>query len=205
MGRYDKSSKWLIEHHGDSLLRLAGVQHIVSWRPLQAELVQPTQLPDGLLEVRLRGRKRPVLFGLELATYPDRRVAKQAARDALLVWLERDELPEVVAVVLCPKGNLRVEDFLEVESRQGWTKLSLSWRVVELWNVPAESLLAENDVGLIPWVTLAQFHRPPEEVFRECRERIDQLAKPNEHNNLLAVTQVLARLRFDDPRLFSLL
>ncbi|HMF38330.1 MAG TPA: hypothetical protein VKF17_16930 [Isosphaeraceae bacterium] len=34
MHEYDKSSKWLIQHHGDSILRLAGVRDIVNWRPL---------------------------------------------------------------------------------------------------------------------------------------------------------------------------
>ena len=32
MQEYDKSSKWLIQHHGDSILRLGGVRGIVSWR-----------------------------------------------------------------------------------------------------------------------------------------------------------------------------
>jgi hypothetical protein len=132
-------------------------------------------------------------------------VVSQAGRDATLVWLERGELPEMLAIVLCPKGNLRVDRFLEIASPRGLTNLRISWQVVELWTVPAETLLAENDVGLVPWVTLAQLQWPPEEVFRECRERIDKLAAPGEHENLLAVTQVLARLRFDDPKLFSLL
>ena len=48
---YDKSSKWLIQHHGDSMLWLAKVGRIENWRPAQAEVVQPRQLPDGLLEV----------------------------------------------------------------------------------------------------------------------------------------------------------
>ena len=52
MGAYDRSSKWLIQHYGDSLLKLAGVERIASWRPLQAEVVQPAQLPDGLIEVQ---------------------------------------------------------------------------------------------------------------------------------------------------------
>ena len=47
MQEYDRTSKWLIQHHGDSILRLAGIEDLVSWRPLQAELVQPRQLPDG--------------------------------------------------------------------------------------------------------------------------------------------------------------
>ena len=32
--RYDRSSKWLIEHHGDSILRLAGVDDVIAWKPL---------------------------------------------------------------------------------------------------------------------------------------------------------------------------
>jgi hypothetical protein len=34
---YDKSSKWLIEQHGDQLLRLAGVTGIVSWKTCQTK------------------------------------------------------------------------------------------------------------------------------------------------------------------------
>jgi len=44
---YDRSSKWLIQHHGDSMLRLAGVKNTQAWRPAQAEVVQPRRLPDG--------------------------------------------------------------------------------------------------------------------------------------------------------------
>jgi hypothetical protein len=33
--QYDKSSKWLIQHHGNSILRLAGVEGVVSWSALQ--------------------------------------------------------------------------------------------------------------------------------------------------------------------------
>ena len=62
MAEYDKSSKWLIQHHGDSILRLAQVRDIESWWALQAELVQPRQLPDGLLEARIRGQAEPHLF-----------------------------------------------------------------------------------------------------------------------------------------------
>ena len=34
MFEYDRSSKWLIEHHGDAILRIAGVEEIESWRAL---------------------------------------------------------------------------------------------------------------------------------------------------------------------------
>jgi hypothetical protein len=205
MAEYDKSSKWLIQHHGDAILRLGGVGEIRSWRPLQAEVVQPRQLPDGLLEVELPGRDLPVLFVIELATYPEARLLEQLQRDMLQVYLDRRVLPEVLAIVLHPKGSLRIADQLEVASALGWSGCRFNWRVVELWNIPAEDLLATGDPGIVPWVPLARSVAPAEEVLRECREIIEKKAASEERQNLLAVTYVLARLRYTDPRLLSLL
>jgi hypothetical protein len=205
MHEYDKSSKWLIQHHGDSILRLAGIRDIVKWRPLQAELVQPRRLPDGLIEVHRQGRAEPSLFVLEISTYPYAGLAEQAARDTLLVYLDRGIVPENLVLVLHPQGNQRAAGELTLKSQEGSTRLQVAWKVVELWTIPAEDLLAACDVGLIPWVPLCHFDGPPEPIFRQCRTRIDQEAPPNEYENLLAVTQVLAGLRYNDPKLFQLL
>ena len=80
----------------------------------------------------------------------------------------------------------------------------MSWRVIELWTIPAEKLLAAGDVGMIPWVPLSYIDGPPEPVLRECRARIDAQAPPGELENMLAVTQVLARLRYNDPGILAL-
>jgi hypothetical protein len=205
MGEYDKSSKWLIEHHGGSLLHLAGVRGVISWRPLPAEVVQPGQLPDGCLVAELEGHAEPGLFIIEIATYPERRLEEQLWRDALLVLLARRVTPEVVTLVLHPKGAMRASDRITLQSLLGWTEVSVRWRVVELWTVPAAALLRTNDPGLMPWVPLAQFEGPPELVIRECREVIDREAAPGERENLLAVTQVLTKLRFNNEALLALL
>src|SRR5580704_12993585 len=105
---YDRSSKWLIQHRGDAILRLGGVTDIQAWRPLPAELVQPRQLPDGLLEVLLVGEADPDLYIVEIATYPEERIQEQVLRDMLLVYLDRRVLPEVLTLVLCPRGNVPV-------------------------------------------------------------------------------------------------
>ena len=42
-------------------------------------------------------------------------------------------------------------------------------------------------------------------LFQQCRARIDQQASPEERENLLAVTQVLAGLRYNERGLFQLL
>ena len=108
MQEYDKSSKWLIQHHGDSILRLAGLDDVAEWRPLQAEVVQPRRLPDGLIEALRRGQSDPGLFVLELATYPEPRIAEQALRDMALVYLDRGVVPEVLVTRSCtPRASTR--------------------------------------------------------------------------------------------------
>jgi len=177
---------------------------VQSWRPLQAEVVQPRQLPDGLLEVHLEGQAEPSLFVVEIATYPEPRLAEQIIRDVMLVYLDRRVLPEVLTLVLSPRGNFRVSGNQQLASPLGWARYQLHWRVVELWTLAAEELLEGNDPGLLPWVPLTHFDGTPESVFTKCRERIDQEATPPERANLLAVTQVLTRLRYNDPRLLTI-
>lgn len=201
----DRSGKWLIDHYGDSALRLVGVTGFYKWRPHPAEVVQPKQLPDGFLEVFFDDRKEPDPFLLEIATYPEPRVKDQVLRDALFVLLDRRVVPDVITLVLRPKGKMRLGGEQKLESRHGWTQITCRWRVVELWTVPAEVLFEANDVGLIPWVPLTQFNESPAIVVKECRERIDRLAPPELHENLLAVTQVMTNLRYNDSSLLVLL
>jgi hypothetical protein len=60
-------------------------------------------------------------------------------------------------------------------------------------------------VSLIPWVPLTRFQGPPEAVLEKCRDRIEQQAHPADQANLLAVSQVLAKLRYQDPQLLAIL
>jgi hypothetical protein len=205
MHEYDKCGKYQIQHHGDSILRMARAPAIVSWKPVQAELVQHRRLPDGLIEVLHQGEDQSDAYLLEIATYPEARVASQVMDDIALSWLGRHVLPEVVVLFLYPKGNVVPAESISLNSRQGCTTWDASWRIVKLWEVRAEDLLATGDIGVVPWVPLARFDGPPEPIFRECRARIDQVDSRVEHENLLAVTQFLARLRYDEEALFEIL
>jgi predicted transposase YdaD len=122
-----------------------------------------------------------------------------------MVYLDRHILPEDVVLFLHPRGNAEALDVLDLSSPQGLTNLNFSWRIAKLWEVPAQELLGAGDVGLIPWVPLTQFNGTPESMIRQCRARIDQVTSPDEHENLLAVTQFLARMRYNEPNLFEIL
>jgi hypothetical protein len=84
----DKGGKWLIEHHGDAILRLGGVTDLVRWQAAAADLVLPAKLLDGLIFAWRAGRERPEPHVVEIATYPETRAAEQALRDLLLASWE---------------------------------------------------------------------------------------------------------------------
>jgi len=202
---FDKGSKYMVQQHGKGVLLLGGARDVRLCRAVQSELVQPRRLPDGLLEVFFQGRKEPDRFLIEIATYPEKRVLQQALDDLTLATVHFRQPPELLIVVLCPKGRYRVVRQHERRSRLGWSSLVGGWNVVELWTLEAEELLAAGDVGVVPWVPLMRFDGPPEILLERCRERIEAQAHPKDQANLLAVSQVMTRLKFPQPEMLALL
>ncbi len=170
---------------------------------MQAEPVEPRRLPDGLIEVHRRGRSQPILVALEVSTYPYTRLAKQAADVAQLIYLVRGVVPEVITLILRPRGRKPVPREFVISSEEGTTNIRVKWKVIELWKVPAAALLAAGDIGLIPLVPLSLLDRPLDAILDECRERIHRAAPADELGNLLAVTHILAGLEYNDPRMFE--
>jgi hypothetical protein len=173
----DASGKWLIEHHGDSILPLGGVRDIASWRPLQAEVVHPGRLPDGLLEVFMVGQERPDLFLLELETYPDKGLAEQIARKQMLVFLDRGILPEGLALILHPKprGQLHAPAEIGMQSRLGFSEIQIRWRVVQVMieSPLIQELMAKNTAQTMQKAVLkvlnVRFSPVPPEVAAAVR------------------------------------
>ena len=95
---YDRGAKWLIGHQAGAMLTIGGARGFTSWRAIQAEVIAPKKLPDGLLEVFYPGQGEPELYLVEISTYPERRAEEQALADAMLVYLDRGRLPEVLTL-----------------------------------------------------------------------------------------------------------
>lgn len=203
--RKDRSSIWYLEHYGGALLSLAHVAGVVRWQAAQNVLAFPKQVPDGLLDVTFAGKSAPDPFLLEIEAYPDQETIEQVRRDLAMVLLTRNVIPDMLVVVLRPKGNLRIEPEQIAGSAHGLTELRLKVRVVNLWTIPAEELLTAGDVALVPWAPLAQYDGSPRRLLQQCRDRIEAEAPPEKQANLLAVTHVMAEARYNDVDLLSLL
>jgi hypothetical protein len=102
-----------------------------------------------------------------------------------------------------PKGDYRIPAERSHTSRLGHTTLGVKWTVMELWGLRAQTLLDLKDVGVIPYIPLTQFDEPPEQMLAWCRQRIEQGAPPEQRNNLLAITWVMAGTRYKDEAMLA--
>lgn len=203
--RFDMSSKWLLHNQGKGALLVGGFKGVQRVEPMPGEIVQSRKYPDGLLRVYLAGERKPCHVLIEVATYAEERARKQALDDLALAYTALGHLPDLLMLVLRPKGRFRVEGRHAVQSKRQLSRLEVEWKVVEVWNLPAAEFLTAGDVGATPWMTLMEFEGPPEQLLQRCADKIEHEASPQDRANLLAVSQVLSELRFSDPALLRLL
>jgi hypothetical protein len=194
----------LIQHYGNAILRLAGITDFVTWQPVQSESVAPRRLPDGLLEVTFPDEQTPVLVLIEIETYPEADADRQVLDDIMIILLERKQLPEVISLVLKPKGNLEVRGEVIRRGRRGRTELRGKWPVVRLWELEANDLIETGNPGLVPWAVLAHSALKPEELVTRCRDTIQTTASAEHRESLLVVTQILASLAFPKQQFLNL-
>jgi hypothetical protein len=199
------SSKWLLHNQGRGALLVGGIKGVRRFEPMPGEIVQNRRYPDGLLQVFLANEKKPHHVLIEVATYPEKRALKQALDDLTIAYQALGHLPELVMLILCPKGRFQITGTHEVRSKLGLSRLSVEWKPVELWGLSAEQFLAVRDVAVVPWVTLMQFDGPPEALLQRCADKIEREADPKDRADLLAVSQVMTQLRFPNPELLHLL
>ena len=190
----DKSERWLLQHQAGSILRLAGISGFTTWTVEESSLIAPRRLPDGLVNVNFPDREKPVPVLIEIESYANKDAERQMFEDLLLARLELGVIPEGICVVLQPKGRVRVREKMVATSTLGTSEVLATWKVVEVWNLKAEDLLAQNDLGLLPLVPLAKITGPAEPILQECRERIDLLAPQQRAEAYRVVTQLLASM-----------
>jgi hypothetical protein len=203
--RFDIGSKWLLQNQGKGALFIGGIKGVQRIETMPGEIVQNRKYPDGLLRVYLAGQRKPHYVLIEIATYSEERALRQALDDLTLSYQTLGHLPELLMLVLRPKGRFRISGRHEVRSKLGLSRLEAVWKTVELWTLPAMEFLQQGDAGVTPWVPLMEFTGPPETLLERCAEKIEHEANPKDQADLLAVSQVIAELRFPSPELLRLL
>jgi hypothetical protein len=113
-------------------------------------------------------------------------------------------VPEVVALTLHDRGNVRVTPDIRLNSPLGYTRLEAGWRVVNLWELKAADFLPLTDPGMAPWVSLMRIDGPPEPVLQQCKDVIEAKTTGGELENLRVTMQLLGSLRFDKQLLKKL-
>jgi hypothetical protein len=202
--RFDIGSKWLLQNQGKGALFVGGIKEVQRIETMPGEIVQNRKYPDGLLRVYLAGQRKPHYVLIEIATYSEERALRQALDDLTLSYQTLGHLPELLMLVLRPKGRFRISGRHEVQSKLGLSRLKAEWKTVELWTLPATEFLEQGDVGVTPWVPLMEFSSPPEALVERCVEKIEREAHPKDRADLLVVSQVMATLRFSDTELLKL-
>src|SRR5262245_15956523 len=120
--RFDITSKWLLHNQGKATLLVGGLKGVRSCQPMPGEIVQNRKYPDGLLQVTLAGEKKPHHVLVEVATYPEQRALKQALDDLTLAYNVLGHLPELVMLVLRPRGKFRIGGKHEIRSKLGLSR-----------------------------------------------------------------------------------
>jgi hypothetical protein len=197
--------KWLLQYQGKSALFIGGFPRVERLEPMPGEIVQNRKYPDGLFKATFSGRRKSSHVLVNVATYAEKRTLRQALDDLAVAFAALRYVPELLMLILPPKGKLRIGGKHEVHSPLGYSRLGGVWKVVELWTLPAMKFLDEAGPGAVPWITLMDFPGPPEELLERCADKIEREAHPKDRADLLAVSQVMTGLRFPNSELLRLL
>jgi len=190
----DRSGKWLLDKHGDALLRLAGITGFTKWEHAPAEIVAPRRSLDGLFKLTYPGEREPRLVIVEIESYADSTADHQVMDGIMMVTLEHRRVPDVVSLILKPKGAVAVNGRDERASHTGRVRIVGTWPVVKLWEIDAETLFADGDDGLIPLAPLARTDLPPVDIVTRCVDRMNAVADDTERSSLLTVASVFLKL-----------
>lgn len=195
--KFDATLKDLIESFPADWLRRCGLTPDGPIEVRDADLATLTAAADKVLLVR---GPRPYLVDLE----------PQASRDPLLltrldlyraVLRHRYQLP-VVSVVLLLRREADapfLTGHYHDESSHGECSLDLRYRVVRVWEVEVESLLA-GGLGTLPLAPISRVSRAElPAVIRRMEQRLETEVEPALAQELWTAAYVLLGLRYSAP------
>ncbi len=201
MLRFDVSCKHLLRCYPEHVLGLLRLPGEVVWGgALQSEVAAPPQVADAVARIRWNGVE--YLVHLEFETRAKRILPQR------MFWYNgtlsaKHRLPVYsVAVCLTPRRHPLPEAFETVYPNG--QRLRLEYGVVRVWEEDAHATLARGALGVLPFVPL--MHGADASTVREAVRRMTRgEPRAEERRELLAVTYLLAGLRFPERVLSSIL
>jgi len=133
-------------------------------RALDIELKNQHLFADALLEVLLHGQ--PGLLHIEFQAYDDPDMEMRLLEYNVLASRQYGHLPVYSYVIYLRKAGKIAESPLVRTFPNGEEVHRFFYRVVKLWEIPAEALLQTGWMGVLPLVTLTAGGKQPE-VVRE--------------------------------------
>jgi predicted transposase YdaD len=194
-GEKDHGTNWLTQHHARAVVRLLGLSGFRSCRPAHTRITLPQAIPDGLLEVEMPTSEEPLPILVEWEAYPSKETEQQVVKDMDLAEIALGVLPDTVVIILSPKGKAQTRSRIQ-NSALGWSGRRHHWRVLEMAKVPDSLILALNEVALIPLLVLSKSKQKPQTLLEQCRQRIEEQARPEESPTLLTITAIFATMRY---------
>jgi predicted transposase YdaD len=142
-----------------------------------------------LLEIMLHGKA--ALLHIEFQVYDDPEMEMRLLEYNVLASRQYGHLPVYSYVIYLSKAGKIAEAPLVRTFPNGDEIHRFFYRVIKLWEIPAEALLQTGGIGVLPLVTLTDGGKQPEVV----KEMIDRLAVAEEYD-LLAISEVIGGLAF---------
>jgi predicted transposase YdaD len=187
-GPWDNIMKRLVRGYLKQFARWL-VSEAVFVRAHDIELKNQHLLADALLEVILHGE--PALLHIEFQSYDDPEMEMRLLEYNVLASRQNGHWPVYSYVIYLRKAREVAISPLVRTFPDGEEVHRFFFRVIKLWEVPAELLLQTGWTGVLPLVTLTDGGKRPEVV----KEMIDRLVLAEEYD-LLAISQVIGGLVF---------
>lgn len=173
--------------------------HFTNWllaeatfvRSLNVELQSQQLYADALIEVSID--EEPGLLLIEFQSYRDPEMGRRLAEYSIIASREHHHC-EVYSYVIYLRrvGEIDHSPYIRMH-RDGWEEYRFHFRMVQLWEMPAEFFLGQGWLGILPLAILAKGGKRPAVV----NQMIEQLTRVKAYD-LLALARLLGGLVFKE-------
>ena len=192
---YDATMKYLLEHHPTDWLTFLGLPDTDA-ELVEAELSTVTAGADKVIRIKTMPAS---ILHLEFQSGYDAKLDKRMLRYNVLLDYEHEETIESAVILLTPSTERsRITEHVERWNRNGSKLLNFNYRVLRIWELPVETILA-GPIGVLPLAPLSYVASDAlPEVIRRMDARFHAEATSADAGEMWTGAYVLMGLRYPD-------